>query len=80
MEKKWNKLTISIGVSLDERRRLKTMATNDNDYEFALEEGLEWWINNGTTNVSWIELISAIEDCGDSNIATVIKREIDIGK
>ena len=79
MEKKWNKLTALIGVSLDERRRLKTMATNDNDYEFALEEGLEWWINNGT-NVSWIELISAIEDCGDSNIATVIKREIGIGK
>ena len=48
-------------------------------YHFALEEGLELWINNGT-NVSWIELISAIEDCGDSNIATVIKREIDIGK
>ena len=79
MEKKWNKLTTLIGVSLDERRRLKTMATNDNDYEFALEEGLQWWINNGT-NVSWIELISAIEDCGDSNIATVIKREIGIGK
>ena len=79
MEKKWNKLTTLIGVSLDERRRLKTMATNDNDYEFALEEGLQWWINNGT-NVSWIELISAIENCGDSDIATVIKREIGIGK
>ena len=79
MEKKWNKLTTLIGVSLDERRRLKTMATNDNDYEFVIEEGLQWWINNGT-NVSWIELISAIEDCGDSNIATVIKREIGIGK
>ena len=48
MEKKWNKLTTLIGVPLDERRRLKTMATNDNDYEFALEEGLQWWINNGT--------------------------------
>ena len=79
MEKKWNKLTTLIGVSLDERGRLKTMATNDNDYEFVLEEGLQWWINNGT-NVSWIELISAIEDCGDSNIATVIKRAIGIGK
>ena len=24
--------------------------------------------------------LSSVEDCGDSNIATVIKREIDIGK
>ena len=24
--------------------------------------------------------LSSVEDCGDSNIATVIKRDIDIGK
>ena len=79
VEKKWSKLITLIGVSLDERRRLKTMATNDYDYEFALEEGIQWWIDNGT-NVSWSELISAIEDCGESDIATKIKSEIDIGK
>ena len=55
------------------------MATNDHDYYCALEEGIQWWIDNGT-NVSWNELISAIEDCGDCNIATKIKREIEIGK
>ena len=79
VEKKWSKLIVLIGVSSNERRRLQTMATNDNDFHCALEEGIQWWIENGT-NVSWIELISAIEDCGDSNIATVIKREIGIGK
>ena len=77
VEKKWSKLIALIGVSLDERRRLQTMATNDYDYYCALEEGIQWWIDNGT-NVSWNELISAIEDCGESNIATKIKR--DIGK
>ena len=79
VEKKWSKLITLIGVSLDEKRRLQTMATSDHDYHCALEEGIQWWIDNGT-NVSWIELISAIEDCGDSNIATKIKREIGIGK
>ena len=72
VEKKWSKLLCLLSVPL------KNIKTADG-YHFALEEGLQWWINNGT-NVSWIELISAIEDCGDSNIATVIKREIGIGK
>ena len=79
LEKKWSTLIALIGVSLDERRRLQTMATSDHDYHCALEEGIQWWIDNGT-NVSWSELISAIEDCGESNITTKIKREIDIGK
>ena len=79
VEKKWSKLIALIGVSLDERRRLQTMVTNDHDYHFILEEGIQWWIDNGT-NVSWNELVSAIENCGDCNIATKIKREIDIGK
>ena len=72
VEKKWSKLLCLLSVPL---MNIKTA----HGYHFTLEEGLQWWINNGT-NVSWIELISAIEDCGDSNIATVIKREIGIGK
>ena len=79
VETKWSKLIALISVSLDERRRLQTMATNDHDYYCAIEEGIQWWIDNGT-NVSWNELISAIEDCGGCSIATKIKREIDIGK
>ena len=76
VEKKWTRLTGLIGVSLDERRRLVTV---DQDHHFALEEGLQWWIDN-CTSASWSDLISAVEDCGDSNVATKMKREIGIGK
>ena len=54
IEDKWNKLTSLIGVSLEERREFKTMASSDQDYHFALEEGLQWWINNNTAP-SWEE-------------------------
>ena len=74
---KWTELTSLLGVSLEERRRLKTMASSDQDYHFALEEGLQWWITN-STDPSWENLISAVEDCGDKDIATKLKRHLDI--
>ena len=77
IEDKWNKLTSLLGVSLEERRKLKTMANSDQDYHFALEEGLQWWITNGTAP-SWEELISAVESCGDKDIATTLRTQLDI--
>ena len=74
---KWSELTSLLGVSLDERRRLKTMASSDQDYHFPLEEGLQWWITNGTVP-SWEELISAVESCGDVAVATTLRRQLDI--
>ena len=74
---KWTKLTSLLCVSLEERRRLKTMVSSDEDYHFALEEGLQWWITN-STDPSWEELISAIEDCGDKDIAVKMRRQLDI--
>ena len=66
-----------LGVSLQERRRLKTVASSDQDYHSAFEEGLQWWITNGTAP-SWEELISAVESCGDKDIAITLKRQLDI--
>ena len=77
VEDKWTKLTSLLGVSLEERRRLKKMATDDQDYHFALEEGLQWWITNCTIP-SWEKLISAFENCGDKDVATTMKRQLDI--
>ena len=76
VEEKWTKLTSLLGVSLEERRRLKKMASSDQDYHFALEEGLQWWITNGTAP-SWEELISAVENCSDKDVATTMKRQLD---
>ena len=72
---KWTELTSLLGVSLEERRRLKTMASSDQDYHFVLEEGLQWWITN-STDPSWEELISAVENCGDKNIAVIMREEV----
>ena len=53
------------------------MASSDQDYHFALEEGLQWWITN-STEPSWEELISAVEDCGDKDVAAIMRRQLDI--
>ena len=74
---KWTKLTSLLGISLEERRRLKKMASCDQDYHFALEKGLQWWITN-STDPSWEELISAVENCGDKDIAAIMRRQLDI--
>ena len=80
VKEKWTELISLLGVSLDERRRLKTMANTDHDYHFALEEGLQWWINN-TSTASWVDLTSAVDKCEDcSNIANIMRKEIGIGK
>ena len=53
------------------------MASKDHDYHFALEEGLQWWITN-STDPSWENLISAVEDCGHKDIATKLKQHLGI--
>ena len=51
------------------------MASSDQDYHFVLEEGLQWWITNGA-DPSWEKLISAVESCGDVEIATTLRRQL----
>ena len=74
---RWSELASLLGVSLEERRRLKKMVSIDQDYHFALKEGLQWWITNDTAPC-WKELISAVESCGDKGIATTLRRQLDI--
>ena len=51
------------------------MASSDQDYHFALEEGLQWWTTN-STDPSWEELISAVEDCGDEDVAAIMREGV----
>ena len=74
---KWTELTSLLGVPLEEKKRLMTMANKDQSFHFALEEGLQWWIAN-TTAPSWEELISAVKNCADDDIATVLRQQLDI--
>ncbi|XP_041346697.1 ankyrin repeat, SAM and basic leucine zipper domain-containing protein 1-like [Gigantopelta aegis] len=66
-----------LGVSLPGKERLKTMASSDQDYHSAFEEGLQWWISNGIAR-SWEELISAVESCGDKDTAIILRKRLDI--
>ena len=48
VKEKRTELTSLLGISLEEWRRLKTTTDLDQDYHFALEESLQWWITNST--------------------------------
>ena len=78
VEDKWTKLTSLLGVSLKERKRLETMASSNQDYHFALEQSLQWWITN-SIDPSWEKLVSSVESCGDMNVqvANMMKRQVD---
>ena len=75
VERKWIELTRFLHVAVEEERRLQAIASSDQNFHFALEEGLKWWITN-STSPSWEELITAIEACGDKPIAVKIRREL----
>ena len=76
---KWIGLIGDLGVSSEEVIRLKKIASSDQDYHSALEEGLQSWITN-STDPSWEKLISALENCGDKDVATTLKRQVDSTK
>ena len=72
---KWIELITHLGVSQEKRNRLKKMADIEQDFNFALEEGLQWWITFIVEH-SWKDLVSAVENCGDKDVATLLKREL----
>ena len=73
---KWIELIILLHVALEERERLQTMANSDQDFYHVLEEGLQWWIINNA-KPSWEELISAVEICGDNDVATKMREQLE---
>ena len=56
----WHQLGSDLGVSLDERRRLREQALIAQNYDVALEECLDIWIRN-SKEASWDVLIQAVE-------------------
>ena len=74
---KWIELITHLGVSQEKRNRLKNMADIEQDFNFALEEGLQWWITRVVEH-SWKDLVSAVENCGDKDVATLLKRELNM--
>ena len=77
VEKKWIELISHLGVPLEKRDRLKKMVKIEQDFNFALEEGLQWWITF-IVGHSWKDLVSAVENCGDKDVATSLKRKLNM--
>ena len=82
VENKWTKLTSLQGVSLEERRRLKTMASSDHDQEFKTISlcfrGTFTMVDYSSTECSWKELVVAVENYGDKDIAVIMIIQLDI--
>ena len=72
--KDWFQLTESLEVPLDTRRKLNIQAEKCQNYNMALEEGLDWFIANNR-NPSWMTLINAVERC-NRNVAKTLKSKL----
>ena len=52
---------------------MKAIIEDDEEYEYALEIAMEWWIGN-KPEASWTELISAVYRCGENNAAGEMRK------
>ena len=57
----WSNLGATLGVSLEDRKRLRTQALMTGDYNVCLEECLDLWLKNSDGIPSWEQLFLAVE-------------------
>ncbi len=57
----WSKLSSTLGVPLEERKRLRIQAMLNSNYEDSLEECLQIWIKNSDDRATWDQLFTAVE-------------------
>ena len=64
-------------MPLDERRRLKASGHISENYNLILEEVLDWWITHNS-QVSWVELVRAVHNCGEIDAVHKMKEKLQI--
>ena len=57
----WESLAQFLNVPRAERKKIKQ--SRNNQYNLVLEDCLEYWINNHTSQPTWEELVDAVEKC-----------------
>ena len=57
----WSNLAGTLGVSLEDRKQLRTQALLHNNYGDSLQECLDIWITNSDGRATWEELYQAVE-------------------
>ena len=70
---KWSLLTSMLNVPLEKMEKMRAIIKDDEAYEYALEIALECWIKN-TSEASWEELISLVDECGEKDTAGAMRR------
>ena len=58
----WSGVGRSLGVGIEDRKRLRTMALITGNFDEALEDCLDMWIKNGKTIATWEQLLTAINN------------------
>ena len=54
---------------------MRAIIKDDETYEYAIEIALDWWIKN-TSQASWKELISLVDECGEKDTAHAMKKKL----
>ncbi len=60
MVSNWSKLAATLGVPLEDRKRLRTQTLIVSNYDDCLEECLDIWIKNSHHKATWDELFKAV--------------------
>ena len=68
-------LTSILNVPVDQKEKMRAIIKEDGPYEYAIEIALDWWIKN-TTEASWKQLISSVDECGEKDTADVMKKTL----
>ena len=74
---KWENLTRNMGISLDERHRLRVTISQGLSSETALEEAIDMFKRASTRPVTWNMFVSRVENV-DLLTATKMKRKLGI--
>lgn len=67
----WSKVSRSLGITLDDRNRLKHKGMISDDWSDVMESALTIWIDSG--QATWDKLIEAVES-EEKNTALKMKR------
>ena len=73
---KWEELGLQLSVSLDDRQRVSVQAHMSQDFRSATEDVLGIWLKNQDPAPSWRSLVTALEECGQSSIASKMKKTL----
>ena len=71
----WESLAQYLHIPRKERKQLKNTIRNE-QYNLVLEDSLEYWITHHTSQPSWEELIKAVEECGETDVAVKMRERL----